>query len=52
MVKKQRGEDTILKQVEAIYGDVLMPGFGISDADMDILCKEVNIVYHCAATVR
>ncbi|KAI8117470.1 putative fatty acyl-CoA reductase [Lucilia cuprina] len=52
MVKKQRGEDVILSKVQAIYGDVLQPGLGISEEDVAILSRDVSIVYHCAATVR
>ncbi|XP_017475765.1 PREDICTED: fatty acyl-CoA reductase 1 isoform X2 [Rhagoletis zephyria] len=52
MVKQQRGEAQILSQVEAIEGDVLLPGLGISAEDLKKLREEVSIVYHCAATIR
>lgn len=52
MVKEQRGEDVILSKVQAIYGDVMLPGLGISEEDLAILIRDVSIVYHCAATVR
>lgn len=47
-----RGEEHILQQVVAIAGDVLSPGLGISEKDLETLRQEVSIVYHCAATVR
>lgn len=52
MVKQQRGESLILSLVEAIEGDVLLPGLGISEENLHKLRKEVSIVYHCAATIR
>lgn len=52
MVKQQRGESQILSQVEAIEGDVLLPGLGISEENLLKLREEVSIVYHCAATIR
>ncbi|XP_054090510.1 fatty acyl-CoA reductase 1 [Zeugodacus cucurbitae] len=52
MVKQQRGESEILSLVEAIEGDVLLPGLGISEENLKKLREEASIVYHCAATIR
>ncbi|XP_055917573.1 fatty acyl-CoA reductase 1-like isoform X2 [Eupeodes corollae] len=52
LVKEQRGEETILNQVAAIAGDVMLPGLGISDEDLEIIRSECSIIYHCAATIR
>ena len=35
-----------------IEGDLLLPHLGISDANRQILIRNVNIVFHSAATVR
>ncbi|XP_037954996.1 putative fatty acyl-CoA reductase CG5065 isoform X2 [Teleopsis dalmanni] len=51
-VKEQRGEQFIYNQVQAVYGDVLMPNLGISEKDLELLQNEVSIIYHCAATIR
>ena len=51
-VKEQRGEEVVLSKVQAIYGDVMLPGLGISEQDIEILSRDVSIVYHCAATIR
>ncbi|XP_067632986.1 putative fatty acyl-CoA reductase CG5065 isoform X2 [Eurosta solidaginis] len=51
-VKKQRGEGVILSQVEAIEGDVMLTGLGISENNLKKLREQVSIVYHCAATIR
>lgn len=35
-----------------IFGDCMLPGLGISTDDRETLKKNVNIVFHVAATVR
>lgn len=51
-VKKEHGIDYMLKQVRAIPGDVSLPELGISEADRALIVNNVNIIYHCAATIR
>ncbi|EFN87626.1 putative fatty acyl-CoA reductase CG5065 [Harpegnathos saltator] len=51
-VKAERGIATLREMVTVVNGDVLMPGLGISPEDKKMLCENVNIVYHAAATVR
>lgn len=51
MLKSTRGND-IIKKVEVIPGDVMLPNLGISEEDSILLHNSVNIVYHCAATIR
>lgn len=51
MVKQQKGENVIDKVV-AIEGDVSMLNLGISKEDRDMITKEVDIIFHCAATIR
>ncbi|KAK3917608.1 Fatty acyl-CoA reductase wat [Frankliniella fusca] len=41
-----------LHQVQAVAGDVGLPGLGLSIEDRLALIENVNIVLHCAATVR
>ncbi|XP_046682906.1 putative fatty acyl-CoA reductase CG5065 [Homalodisca vitripennis] len=51
MLKSMRGTE-IISRVEPINGDVTLPNLGISPEDRETLCKEVEIVYHGAATIR
>lgn len=44
--------DKLLTKVIAIPGDISSPGLGISLNDRYVLQKEVNIVFHVAATVN
>ena len=39
-------------RVAAVYGDLELPGLGISSEDAALLARDVEIVLHCAATVR
>lgn len=38
--------------VVPITGDIARPGLGLSAADRAVLVSSVDIVFHCAATVR
>ncbi|XP_076643125.1 putative fatty acyl-CoA reductase CG5065 [Halictus rubicundus] len=51
-VKQQRGLEELRKAVTVVNADVSMLGLGLSEEDKKMLCENVNIVYHCAATVR
>lgn len=33
-------------------GDCSLPDLGLSEQDKDIFLREVDVVFHCAATVR
>lgn len=37
---------------KAIEGDIVEEGLGISQADIDILTKEVSVMFHSAATIK
>ncbi|XP_063219802.1 putative fatty acyl-CoA reductase CG5065 [Bacillus rossius redtenbacheri] len=49
-VKQQNPEVT--KKVVGIPGDVSCPDLGLSEKDRALLCDNVSIVYHAAATIR
>ncbi|XP_020291327.1 putative fatty acyl-CoA reductase CG5065 isoform X1 [Pseudomyrmex gracilis] len=51
-VKSQRGLPAIMKTVTIVSGDVTLPGLGLSPEDRKMLCENVEIVFHAAATVR
>ncbi|XP_065219109.1 fatty acyl-CoA reductase wat-like isoform X2 [Planococcus citri] len=42
----------ILSKVTPIVGDCIKPGLGLSEVDRELIKKEVNVVFHVAATVR
>lgn len=42
----------ILNKIIPIAGDITMPELGISEEDQKILCTEVSVVIHSAATVK
>ncbi|XP_041971171.1 putative fatty acyl-CoA reductase CG5065 [Aricia agestis] len=50
--KLQVNSPKCFKKLHLIAGDVLKEDLGISIEDWDLLQKEVNIVFHCAACVR
>lgn len=35
-----------------VDGDVSLPNLGLNDKDREMLVKEVDVIFHCAATVR
>jgi fatty acyl-CoA reductase len=41
-----------INKVRLVAGDCGLPELGLEDADRELLCQEVNIVFHIAATVR
>jgi len=51
MLKQQKGEG-VIDRVMAIEGDVSLPNLGISKEDRELITKEVDIIFHCAATIR
>ncbi|XP_014485814.1 PREDICTED: putative fatty acyl-CoA reductase CG5065 [Dinoponera quadriceps] len=51
-VKAQRGLAALKEAVTVVNGDMMLPELGISPEDRMMLCENVNIVYHAAATVR
>lgn len=51
MLKKVRGPE-VIKKVEAIAGDVILPDLGIAKEDREKIAAETDIIYHCAATIR
>ena len=39
-------------KVIPVAGDILEPGLGLSDSDIEHLSSEVSLVFHSAATVK
>lgn len=51
MLKNQEGDEPF-KKVRAIAGDVSAPDLALSPEDRKLLIDEVNMIFHCAATIR
>lgn len=39
-------------QLKPVFGDMLLPGLGISDSDRQMLQRNIHVVFHSAATIR
>lgn len=42
----------LLNKIIPIAGDITLPELGISDEDQKLLCDEISVVIHSAATVK
>nr|CAD7411393.1 unnamed protein product [Timema cristinae] len=50
---KSEQDGVLSRKVVGVAGDVLIsPDLGLSLADKELLCRDVSIVYHAAATIR
>jgi len=43
--------DMLLNKLIAVSGDISEDKLGLSDVDFNILCDNIHIVVHCAATL-
>lgn len=50
-MKGSDGSDILLNKIKPVSGDISEENLGISDSDFTILCDNINIVVHCAATL-
>lgn len=48
----RRSRPDQLRKVVAVPGDITLPELGISVSDRELLCEEVSVVFHSAATVK
>ena len=48
----RRENEGILQRIIAVSGDITFPGLGLSPSDQRILCENVSVVFHVAATIR
>jgi fatty acyl-CoA reductase len=42
----------ILSKIIPISGDITLPELGISEEDQKLLCEQISVVIHSAATVK
>jgi len=45
-------DETLFEKLEAVNGDITEENLGIGEEDERMLTDSVNVVFHCAATVR
>lgn len=48
----RKGRHNAFKRVQAVEGDLTLPGLGLSQADAATLRREVSVVIHCAADIE
>jgi len=41
-----------LKKIIPVVGDIVQPNLGITQSDAEMICEDVSVVFHSAATVR
>lgn len=51
VLKSSDGSDVLLNKIKPVCGDISNEKLGLSDSDFKLLCDNVNIVVHCAATL-
>lgn len=51
VIKTSEGSDVLLNKIKPVCGDISEEKLGLSDDDFKMLCDNVNIVVHCAATL-
>lgn len=51
VLKSSDGGDILLNKIKPVSGDISNDKLGLSDADYEMLCDNINIVVHCAATL-
>ncbi|XP_022166923.1 putative fatty acyl-CoA reductase CG8306 [Myzus persicae] len=51
VIKTSDGFDELLSKIKPVCGDISEENLGLSDDDFKMLCDNVNIVVHCAATL-
>lgn len=49
-IRKEKSQ--VMKKVVPFQGDVTMENMGLTDVQRSCLAAEVNIVFHCAATLK
>jgi len=49
---KQLQQTSLFDKIVAIESDITSKGLGLSERDRQLLREEVNVVFHCAASVR
>ncbi|EJW70823.1 hypothetical protein WUBG_18270, partial [Wuchereria bancrofti] len=48
----RRSNPGIFSKLIPMGGDIMEEGLGLNQLDMQTICDEVSIVFHCAATVK
>jgi len=51
VLKMSDNSDILLNKLKAVNGDISLDKLGLSDDDFQMICNNVNIIVHCAATL-
>ena len=50
--KLQQRSPQLLEKVRVVSGDIILPQLGLSEEDLNVLVREVSVIFHTAATVK
>ena len=48
----KRDHPTVLNKLVAVNGDILTPGLGLSETDLQMLIEHASVVFHSAARIK
>lgn len=51
ILKQSDNSDLLLNKIKPVNGDISEEKLGLSNVDHQMLCHNINIVVHCAATL-
>lgn len=44
-------DEFVEEKIYPIFGDLTEGDIGLSEADLDVLCSQINVIFHCAGNV-
>lgn len=44
-------DEFVEEKIYPIFGDLTEANIGLSEADLDVLCSQINVIFHCAGNV-
>lgn len=44
-------DEFVEEKIYPIFGDLTQADIGLSEADSDVLCSQINVIFHCAGNV-
>lgn len=50
--KLRKEQPNFHEKLVPVFGDITLPELGIKPEDLKLLCDNVNVVFHSAATIR
>lgn len=44
-------DEFVEEKIYPIFGDLTEADIGLSEPDLDVLCSQINVIFHCAGNV-